>query len=290
MKSVFLAAVLCAAVLCGQDPLVINTSNMKVSVTMDREAYLPGEVAQITLTVTNPTSTAVVSLTPFLDSNSCFGSFRKDQPEQEKDLLCSSREETDRPITTTFAPGESRQMTLNSYDRQFGIGPSVLVSRSVPTHPGLYTFVFQYAFAVRAQAEYTVEAAKLEADSVARVHDLMFSDQPKLVPPRPYPTYVHVLALRSNGQTYICVSQGAVNRRGFVVGKVDVRDNLDFDDSHVDTLLVSPFKRVATSPSSVVSLSATADADENLTIEWADADGGKGHLNHPASYPALPRK
>jgi hypothetical protein len=286
MKSVFLAAALCVALCYGQDPLVINTSNMKVGVTLDRETYLPGEVAQITLTVTNPASTAVVSLTPFLDSSSCFGSFRKDQPEQEKGLLCSSQEETDRPITTTFAPGESKQMTLNSYDTQFGIGPSIFVTRSVPGRAGAYEFVFQYAFSVKAQGEYTVPSAKLEADAQVRVRDLMFSDQPGKVPPHAVLMYVHVLALRSGNVSYICVQQRAVTGVSRIARREFVSLGLDVGDPRVTLFAATPLKRVASSSSSVVTLSATADADENLTIEWTDSDGRKDHLFYPASYPA----
>src|SRR5580658_10544274 len=42
--------------------------------------------------------------------------------------------------------------------------------------------------------------------------------------------------------------------------------------------LAIPFKRVATSVAPIVTLSATADAQEDLTIEWTDANGGIGHL------------
>jgi hypothetical protein len=154
----------------------------------------------------------------------------------------------------------------------------------VPGRPGSYTFVFQYAFAVRAQAEYTVAAANLEADAMARLHDIMFSDQPGKVPPHPVPMYVHVLAMRSNGETYICVQQKTVSNARPIVSKeyMNTRPSID----RVSLVPAVPFKRVSTSSSPITTLSATADADENLTIEWTDSDGRKDHLYYSASYPA----
>lgn len=77
-----------------------------------------------------------------------------------------------------------------------------------------------------------------------------------------------------------------MTRGGLVVQKAALHANVDFDDSHADVNLVIPLKRVATSSSPVATLSATSDADENLTIEWTDSDGRKDHLYYPASYPA----
>jgi hypothetical protein len=61
---------------------------------------------------------------------------------------------------------------------------------------------------------------------------------------------------------------------------------LDVQDPRVALGTVTPMKRVATSSAPVVSLSATADANENLTIEWTDTVGLKAHFYYPASYPA----
>jgi hypothetical protein len=175
---------------------------------------------------------------------------------------------------------------LNSYDSAFDIGPTILAGRAVPTRPGKYRISYQYGNSTGTAAEYTVAAAKLEADAVARVHDILYSDHPKVSPPEPLPTYVHVLALRSEGLTYICVQQAAVARTGLVVRQADIGSNLDFDEDHAQVALAMPFKRVATSNASVVRLLATADAQENLTIEWTDSTGRQERLYYPASYPA----
>jgi hypothetical protein len=95
-----------------------------------------------------------------------------------------------------------------------------------------------------------------------------------------------VLALRSDGVTYICVQQQTVSNSKRVVSVATIPENLDFDDSHVNIRSATPFKRIATSDAAIVKLSATADAQENLTIEWTDANGELGHVFYPASYPA----
>jgi len=64
--------------------------------------------------------------------------------------------------------------------------------------------------------------------------------------------------------------------------------NKGLEPEQASMVFAVPFKRVATNAASIVSLSATADADENLTIEWTDSEGGKDRLNYPASYPARP--
>src|SRR5579863_4244789 len=124
----FLLSVLCAAAAaccCGQAPstLDFDTSNMKVSVSMDRETYLPGEVAQIKLTVTNPANTPVKSLTPFLSSTSCLHSMKRDQPQRMggPSLSNCGSVPVDSSNTTTFGAGELKQVMLNSYDNLFDI-------------------------------------------------------------------------------------------------------------------------------------------------------------------------
>jgi hypothetical protein len=295
----FPVSVLCAAVAaccCGQTPstLDFDTSNMKVRVSMDRETYLPGEVAQITLTVTNLANTPVVSLKPFLASTSCLTNLRKIGSEFKASVGnalavdgggCGSAT-IERSNTTTLGPGESKQVLLNSYDKLFDFDPTALFTRSVPLHPATYAISFLFGASVSAQAEYAVVPAKLEADTIVRVPDVMFTDHPDTVLPRPLPVYVHVLAMRSDDRSYICVQQLTVSNTSLVARRELLNKGLEPEQASM--VFAVPFKRVATNAASIVSLSATADADENLTIEWTDSEGGKDRLNYPASYPARP--
>lgn len=119
---------------------------MKAAVSLDRETYLPGEAAQITFTVTNPASKAVVSLTPFLGATSCVGIVRKvgDQSKQAGPSSPCWSAPIDSSNTAKFGPGETKQLVLNSYDKLFGLDSTTLFSRSMPASAGKYAIVFRY--------------------------------------------------------------------------------------------------------------------------------------------------
>ena len=254
--------------------LQFDTSNMKVTITLDRDTYLPGESAQVTFEVSNPSNTSVVSLVPFVWATGCLSTHRD---------LCGYSP-VDSSNLTTFGPGESKRIVLNSYDPAFDIGPLVMQTGAAPTHPGKYRISYQYGNST-ATAEYTVIPAKLEADTVARLHDFMDSDRPGWVPRAPVPEYVHVLALHADQLSYICVSQSAERRPDLVAMRSVLDQHPDFDDAHVQVGLAVGFKRIATSLVPVASLSAVADPGENLTITWKDSEGVNHKEFYPASYP-----
>jgi hypothetical protein len=258
---------------------------MKVTVTMDRQTYLPGEIAQMTLEVSNPGSTRVMSLTPFISTTGCLG-FQQKVGKRPFGLVSCGTSDLDASMMTAFAPGESKKMVLNSYDPMFDIDTSAMQGDGVPSRPGTFGLIYRYGHSAAA-AEYTVAAAKLEADATARVRDLIFTSHPNLEPPRVYPMYVHVLALRTDGASYICVQQDAVAQADPIANKADlVGGNLDFSFPRVHVGSATPLKRIATSIAPVVSLAATADDQENLTIVWTDANGRQETLRYEASYPA----
>ncbi|MBZ5723593.1 MAG: hypothetical protein LAP87_01215 [Acidobacteriia bacterium] len=270
--------------------LDFDTSRMKVSVTMDRRTYLPGEVAQISLEVSNPGPSGVVSLTPFVSATGCLYYRERIGDNLLGQLACSSV-----PVgpnnTTTFGPGESKRVVLNSYDAMFDLDEVVAMQGyAAAPRPGTFGITYRYGTA-SATAEYTVAPAKVEADTTVRVHDIMFTDHPDLVPPRAIPMYVHVIALRSEEISYICVQQHTVAQGGLIAPQSQISRGLEFTDPRFSGTSAMPLKRVATSIAPVVSLSAKADNDENLTIQWTDANGGVEKLNYPASYPArLPKQ
>jgi hypothetical protein len=286
----FLLAICGASATAGysQAPLsgTVDASHVKVTISVDRQTYLPGEVAQVTLEVSNPGAAAVLALKPFISNTGCLYLRRrvKDQLRGAPSDECASQalESTD---TVKFGPGESQRMVLNSYDRIFDLGADVMEGGAVPELAGDFGISYRYGSST-ATAEYKVAPARLEADVTVRVHNLMFTENAELVPPQPHPQYVHVLALRSDGLTHICVQQDSTFRSRLVAREEDVARGPEFDLHHVDTLLATPFKRVATSTNPVVRLSATADKDENLTITWIDSAGREDHLYYPASYPA----
>jgi hypothetical protein len=260
-----------------RDTLSFDTSSMKIMVRMDRETYLPGEMAQITLEVTNPGSNPVETLKPFVWATGCLSSLR---------LFCVSNP-VDASNTATFAPGETKRIVLNSYDKAFDHGERVFPEHgTVGAKAGTYQFSYQYGNST-STVGYTVAPTKLEADAVVRVHDLVHRRRGK-EPADPIGMYAHVLALRSEGVSYICVSLDPVAQNQRVVLDEYLRSDVDWDYLHAGVSLASPLKRLATSAAPVVSLSASADHEENLAIQWTAADGKQGEILYTEKFPARP--
>ncbi len=148
--------------------LQFDTSNMKVTVAMDRAEYLPGEIAQITLTVSNPASKPVVSLAPFSSSTTClYSTLKNGDPKREREAISTACASV--PIntsnTTTFGPGESKRLVLNSFDRLFELSRPSLFGGFAPATPGDYLLAFQFGGSAAVPAEYKVRTAKLESRS-----------------------------------------------------------------------------------------------------------------------------
>lgn len=279
-KLVLLVYALCMSVAAfGQvesQELLYSTQKLQLSVTMDRTEYLPGEAAEITFAVSNP-GAAIVVPTPFSWKTGCVyrswkvGDEFRDPPE----TLCRSVV-IDGTSTTTFAPGERREKVLKSYDHLFESGVEVLDTGGGVSDPGTYRLVYHWAGSA-AMAEYTVVSPKLEAKAQARLHDILYTSHPGQLPPERLAEYVRVLALRYGNESYICVALSPVSHPSMMFLNADGSFN---------PVGAMPLKRIATSRAPVVSLSATADVNENLTIEFTDANGGRQTLYYPASYPA----
>jgi hypothetical protein len=251
-----------------------DTSNMKVTVSLDRQTYLPGEVAQVTLEVSNPAGVSVTTLKPFDPDTGCINWY----PYCGSAWIVPAN-------TTTFSPGETRKVVLNSFDETFDSSRPVMEGGGVPTKPGEYPMTYRYG-TTRAQAKYIVASAQLEAEAIVRLPDVTIShDAPS--PPYTVPSTVHVVALRSEGISYICVPQAQNTQTTPVATKEVMATKPSFDHQRVNTGEATPFRRVATSRNSIVSLSATGDLDGNLTIQWTDSTGVQGHYYYPASYPAF---
>jgi hypothetical protein len=259
----------------GQIPtestLADNTAKLTVTVKMDRDVYFPGELYEATFEVANLTGSPLLAITPFQGAECVSLSAR------EGDKLINMaaqdggcRQRWNVPPVTTFGPGEGRKEVLHSYGESFW--PQLTGYGGAPDLAG--TFVLRYSYGPGAEVEFTVAPAKVEAKTMARVNDVMYTDRPAFEDPRPIPTYVDVFSLRWQDQSYICVSQAGRDPHHDPTRKAD----------EIDAVL--PYKRVATSQDSVVSLTATADPGENLTIEWKTSSGGQGSVDYPASYVA----
>jgi len=261
--------------------LEFDTSMMKVGVRMDRATYFQGEDAEITLEVWNPGAPVATPL-PFTSSSGCLYLSWEDKGEEHLsgevgycEAFAMSRSDM-----TVFAMGEHRELVLHSYDISYMTRGPVLTTSGAPSRAGVYRVVFRYGSS-KASAEFEVIQPKIEASAAARVKDVLFTPNPRLQPPSPERQYLHVLALRANDETHICVSLGPTRFENETFRNVD---------GSFDPFGATPYKRVATSVAPVVGLSAAADAEDNLTIRWIDATGGQHSFRYPASFPLRDRR
>jgi hypothetical protein len=248
-----------------------DTGRLSVKIKMDRAAiYFPDELYDATIEVTNPTSAPMLVSAPFAGTTSCFFLSARQGDKLVSlggpDARCS---QSWLPVIM-LKPGEIRRLVLHSY--WDGFWPELTGNGAAPFQPG--TFVLSYSYGSPAAADFEVVSPKLEADTVARVKDLMYSDRADGQDPHPLPASVHVFAVRWQNQSYICVSQSDVTN---LTPDPAVKAG-EFNPT------VGPYKRVATSQEPIASLSAKADAEENLTIEWRTSSDGHGQFYYPASY------
>jgi hypothetical protein len=255
-----------------------NTLQLKVSMRMDRSTYFPGEVCDVTIEVLNPTKKRLLVLEPFRVSTGRLDYLRKVGDKFKSSLVDPPFPNPldASPPVVEFGPGEHRQLTMKSYDKELDFDSIRFLEGGALPEPG--TYAVSYSYAAGAQAEFTVVAPKLEADVRVRLADMMYSDRPGAEEPHRIPTYVHVVALRYEERSYICVSQAIVALSNNIVPN----GNGEFAGMYVG--LAQLHNRVITSEASIVSLSATADPQENLNIAWTDATGAKHAFYHAASY------
>ena len=258
----------------GSDVLAENTAKMKVTITMDRDVYLQGELYTADIEVMNPTNQSLLVEEPF--GGQCVSMAKK---EGDKTVSVTSRPgyepfcNSTRELAITLGPGERRSSVLGPFGfNDSGGWPQLMGGHGMWLEPGEY--ILTYAYGAGAQAEFRIVHPKLEASTVARVKDEMYSDRPDQQDPHPIPAFIQVMAFRWKDQSYICVDQSPITN-------LERPPGLKPGEPYADAF---DFKRVATSQEPIVELSAAADPEENLRIEWKTASGRRDSFYYAASY------
>src|SRR5258707_3684629 len=127
--------------------LIRNTHKLAVSVTMDRQEYLPGEAAQIRITITNPTFEPLEVFDPFLAQTGKMEMLEKKIVGQtaswnnvNPDAYGAPR--SDQLPTRFMAASETLERKLFSYDDRFDKKERLI---RMPEEPGEYRLVYTYA-------------------------------------------------------------------------------------------------------------------------------------------------
>ena len=256
-----------------------NTRQLQSTLSLDRDTYFPGEAGFFTVTVRNPGSTPLEVPDPFSAGSSCFAMRKLLEGGTSIPLstqpVCPSRVvETGAQTTAILAGGDQRQTIVSSDTLALALdanatapGPPVL------NRPGYYQVEYVYHH-LHPSVVFRVVAPHLDADTVVRLQDVTYTD-PNTGKPVRLPAYLHVLALRWNSQTFICVSQFPDSGGKGV--SADARG--DFPGAGF------PYVRIATSQEPIRFLNATVDANDRLSVLWLDT---AGHWQVQSFASALP--
>lgn len=267
------AGVLCLVCeLQAQTPDILseNTGRLNVQMTLDRSTYFPGEAAVVTITVTNPTSGPLQVLAPFTNNTGCLVTYNQPAGGPPSpygaDTVCDGL-----PIAaheTVIAAGAQVQIQLNGCCEMFDFGGSGV---DIPEAPGTYSI--NYFYAGSGSAPFSVVVPHLDAAGVVQMSDLSYTD-PTTGETVDQPSYMHLFALRSGNQSYICVTVSPVAN--------DLPTSPDVNGNY--TSGEPQYKRIATSQNPVVAISGTTDGAGNLAIQWQDSTGAMFTGNFTAQY------
>jgi hypothetical protein len=236
---------------------VSNNGQLVSSIAVDRSVYFPGEEAVLTLTARNAGSAAVEVASPFA-AFGCFGLSRVSPSGSLVPLfarpVCPLRLVEAARSKTVLAAGEESRVTISGEDMWPGASASTL-----PGTPGYY----QISQGVSgASVVFRIAMPRLEAATAVRINDITYND-PATGREVRLKAYMHAFSLRWNNQSYLCVALSP-----------SLRDKAVATDGAGNVTAVGvPYRRLATLPGPVATVTGTASAQDNLAIAWTDTRG-----------------
>jgi hypothetical protein len=251
--------------------LLRRTGQLKTTLRLDRPTYLLGESIQIDISVANTTALPLEVLAPFTcDAGGGINVWALRNKEWQG-LLPEEYEfgtRSERPPTIVLGGWQEITRSLRSSDE---LGCNVALNE--PPQPGLYRINYSYGGpavefrVVQAQFKglYHVPLAKSEqAIDFTTGKPLVDSQTGKNIE---YPRELKLAVLCAEEAYYLVVT-----RFGRVLnGSFHPQEDTEFDYSAGRYMY--PFIRIAESSEPIVSVTASADREENLTVHWATADG-----------------
>ena len=256
------------------NPTPADSPRLQNAITVDRATYFPGELAVLTLSARNPQRTPLEVPEPFASTTGCFdlsrlansGSF---VPVSSRPV-CPFRPMEPAGAKTSFDPGEERRATLTAEAMWQSAG-----SPAWGAEPGYYQVAYHNS---TASAVFRIVTPHLDTATAVRLQDIAYDD-PATGHALRVPAYLHVFSVRWYNQSFLCVAQSP-----------SLQDRAIATDAGGNVTGVNvTYRRVAVLTNPIVSIRATANQQDNLSITWTDSTGASqtvlaaSAFNPPAS-------
>jgi hypothetical protein len=264
-----------------------NRANLAVSLTLDRDVYFPGEDAQVTIRIVNPTSQMMEVPEPFNPLTGFLSVMHRGGPLDPVWVPDQVRTENwvgipPPPPAVWISPGQSIEKTFWLSDPAFPKnGTSFVESRDVHEREGL--FRVSYSYDDRAFAQYQVvwpqfeQWTRVKFQRPGQVRDPAKPSGPTVAVSR----WAWFAAVGYQGSHIIIAGRGQ-----------HTGGPLEPDPSGKFTGYMSrgfsPFRRIATSPVPIRSLQGVADNTENITLSYTDQTGRRFTLKLNANRDSMP--
>jgi hypothetical protein len=249
-----------------RDLLRQNASKLKVSISLDQQEYLPGEAAQVHISLTNPTPVPLEVYEPFKIETGAMVVYAT-KTVGGKTLIvssgqiCCSASPPD-TMTRTLAASESVSGTFNSNEAHFNSAEPMAI---IPYEPGNYRLAYTHG---PGTSDFKVLQATVEgAVSVPleKSGQTVSGGKTHAIPRR-----TMLILLKAGTIHYIVATSRSVFGFDFDARiSHEIGQNLTYGTSRE----IAPFFRVASSEQPIVSLNGIANSQENITVAWATADG-----------------
>ena len=269
-----------------------NTGKLRAVLKLDRAEYLPGEVALLTITVTNPTAVSLEVFDPFyvltgsieMSIKKTVGQKTEWQTTAPDPLCCVGILRADTLPTRVFAAGEILERQFASHEPHFGADfvRRVQVTSQIPESPHQAAiplirmpeyageFELTYTYCPTQAVQFRVVPAIAESVAYARLE--------KQDPPLRYGNGEHVrlvplprdviLAVLSAGGTHYIVASRFGQTGDRQIYRVP---HTELSVGGARTL--GPYVRVGSSNLPITALHGVADSKEQITLTWTIADG-----------------
>jgi hypothetical protein len=272
--------------------LSVSKSKLEVTTKLDRDIYFPGEDAQVTIVVANPTAQILEVPTPF-DLQTGFvhlyvrgtGSLQNDWVETGSLVSGHGIVEVGKPVvppTTWISPVQplTRTFWLSEAGCNHHIVPYVGPCQLEETEG---EFRLWYTYGANAYATFRVVWPQFEhwAEAVLAKryqYEEVLPNKVKTGNIRTLPRRVRAMVLGYQGNHFVAVSNDVVTAGSHIwqdsSGKLVAAMNRQF----------GIYRRIATSTIPITSLQVTADNAENVTINYTDQSGRQFTLNLDANH------